>query len=64
MITSSLETVIGRMACLHLAAANEITEACGLSTGSLLSEDKPTNPIQDGMLSLLNTPGMGIGNIS
>ena len=64
VITSSLETVIGRMACLHLAAANEITEACGLSTGDFFSEDKPTNPIQDGMLSLLNTPGMGIGNIS
>ena len=64
VVTSSLETNIGRMACLHLAAANEITEACGLSTGSLLSEDKPSNPIEDGMLCITNTPGMGIGNIS
>ena len=63
VITSSLETNIGRMACLHLAAANEITEACGLSTGSLLSEKKPSNPIEDGILCITNTPGMGIDNI-
>jgi L-alanine-DL-glutamate epimerase-like enolase superfamily enzyme len=60
VVTSSLETEIGRTACLHLAAANEIKEACGLATGELLSEDKHQNPIIDGILSLSKTPGMGI----
>ena len=64
VITSSLETAIGRTVCLHLALANEISEACGLSTGSLLNEDKPPNSIQNGVISLTNTPGMGIGIIS
>ena len=60
VVTSSLETEIGRTACLHLAAANEIKEACGLATGELLSEDKPQNSIIDGVLSLSKTPGLGI----
>jgi len=60
VVTSSLETEIGRTACLHLAAANEIKEACGLATGELLSEDKPQNPIVEGILSLSKTPGLGI----
>ena len=46
VITSSFETAIGRSACLHLTAANEITEVCGLATGCLLSEDKPSSLIQ------------------
>ena len=60
VVTSSLETEIGRTACLHLAAANEIKEACGFATGELLSEDKPQNPIVEGIHSLSKTPGMGI----
>ena len=60
VITSALETSIGRMACIHLAATNEITEACGLATGNLLAEDNPESPIKEGALSISNTPGMGI----
>ena len=60
VLTSSLETAIGRTACLHLALANEITEVCGLATGCLLSEDKPLSPILGGKIGLSESPGLGI----
>tara|TARA_B110000263_G_C15300928_1_gene507939 strand:- start:1533 stop:2552 length:1020 start_codon:yes stop_codon:yes gene_type:complete len=59
VITSSLETNIGRLACLHLALANNITEPCGLATGELLKEDKITQPLQDGMIAIPNSHGLG-----
>ena len=60
IITSSLETSIGRMACLHLAAANEITEACGFATGELLNEDMETPPFENGMIQIPDIPGIGM----
>jgi len=60
VVTSSLETSIGRMACFHLAAANEITEACGLSTGALLNEDIKAPTIKNGMMQLPDIPGVGL----
>jgi o-succinylbenzoate synthase len=60
VITSSIETSIGRIACLHLAVANEITEACGLATGCLLSEDKALSPILGGKIGISESPGLGI----
>ena len=60
VITSSLETSIGRMACLHLAAANEIKEACGLGTGALLNEDTKAPIIENGLMPLSKIPGMGM----
>ena len=60
VITSSLETSIGRMACLHLAAANEITEACGLSTGALLNEDTKAPIIENGLIQIPDIPGVGL----
>ena len=60
VITSSLETSIGRCACLHLLLSNEITEVCGLATGCLLSEDKPLSPIVGGKIGLSESPGLGI----
>ena len=60
VITSSLETSIGRAACLHLVLANEITEVCGLATGCLLSEDKPLSPILGGKIGLSESLGLGI----
>ena len=60
IITSSLETAIGRTVCLHLALANEISEACGLATGELLNDDKPTQPIQDGKIAISDSHGLGI----
>ena len=60
VITSSLETNIGRLACLHLALANEIPEPCGLATGELLNDDKPTQPIQGGKIAISDSHGLGI----
>ena len=60
VITSSLETAIGRTACLHLALTNEITEACGLATGELLNEGKPTQPIHGGKIAISSGHGLGI----
>ena len=61
VITSSLETSIGRMACLHIAAVNELTEACGLATGVLLNENKATPTIANGIIKLPSIPGVGLG---
>ena len=60
VITSSLETFIGRDACLHIVLSNEITEVCGLATGCLLSEDKPLSPILGGKISTIDSYGLGI----
>ena len=60
VITTSLETYIGRAACLHLAATNEILEPCGLATADLLTEDYSEIPIEDGIVSLSKIPGLGI----
>jgi hypothetical protein len=43
-----------------LALANEITEVCGLTTGCLLSEDKPLSPIQGGKIAISESPGLGV----
>ena len=60
IVTTSLETNIGRTACLHLAAANEITESCGLSTGALLNEDTTAPVIENGLIQIPDIPGMGL----
>ena len=60
VITSSLETSIGLMACLQLAAANEITEACGLATAELLNEDTKAPAFENGRMHIPNIPGVGM----
>jgi len=60
VVTSSLETSIGRMACLHLAAANELSEPCGLSTAALLHEDSTAPVIENGLIRVPDIPGMGL----
>ena len=60
VITSSLETSIGREACLHLILSNEITEVCGLATGCFLTEEIPLNPILDGKIRIIDRHGLGI----
>ena len=61
IISTSLETGIGRMACLHLAASNDIGEPCGLSTGDLFSKDlaNPYN-INSGIVRLSGLVGLGL----
>ena len=59
IITSTLETAIGRMSCLHLALANEISEVCGLATGDLLEESSP-DLINNGLMQILSQSGLGL----
>ena len=62
VFTSSLETGVGLAAATHLAAALDITAACGLATGPLLTNDLlqahfvPTQ----GFLPTPDSPGLGI----
>ncbi len=49
------------MACSHLAAANEITETCGLATGTLLKTDSEVPIINNGLIQLPDIPGIGLG---
>lgn len=63
VITSTLESGIGVVAALHLAAAMpEVTLACGLSTLPLLSENLLTDelPIIHGFLSVPTGYGLGV----
>lgn len=60
IISSSLETNIGLNACLHLAAANEISDHCGLGTGALLQESNINNQIRGEIVSMPKDAGLGI----
>jgi o-succinylbenzoate synthase len=63
VITSTLESGIGLLAALHLAAATpEITLACGLTTLPLLADDllSADLPIDNGSLALPGAPGLGM----
>ena len=65
VLTTSLETAVGRLATLHLAAANKITEPCGLDTGFLLSSDVAAFPdIKNGRIALPPYPGLGIRTVA
>ena len=59
VVTSTLETFVGRMSCLHLALANEISEVCGLATGDLLKENSPIL-INNGKMAILPAKGLGL----
>ena len=61
VITSMMESYIGRMALLHLSCAYQITEACGLMTGSLFDDDQQNIPFQEnGRMHIGDIPGLGI----
>ena len=60
IITSSLETAIGRMACLNIAASNEIHEVCGIATDCLLNEDIKSPHIENGIIKLPDISGLGL----
>jgi len=60
IISSSLETSIGRMACIHLAASNEIKDPCGLATDQFFSEKMSTPKIENGILNLSKLSGLGL----
>jgi L-alanine-DL-glutamate epimerase-like enolase superfamily enzyme len=63
VITSAIETGIGVVAALHLAAASPaVTLECGLATLHLLVDDLVMNdlPVRDGLLTVPTGPGLGI----
>ncbi len=63
VVTSTIETGIGLLGALHLAAASpHITLACGLATLHLLEDDCVLEELslQDGALVLPQGPGLGV----
>lgn len=62
VITTSLDSAIGRLGALHLAAALPgLTRACGLATGGLLAEDVAATPeVRRGEMVLAAAPGLGV----
>lgn len=63
VITSTIESGIGLVAALHLAAATPlITLECGLATFDLLVDDLLDHPLslRDGFLAVPTGPGLGI----
>jgi len=63
VVTSSIESGVGLIAALHLAAASpEITLECGLATLHLLADDLLADdlPIQHGRLAVPTAPGLGV----
>lgn len=58
VITSSIDSAVGRSASAHLAAALGIKQACGLATGGWFERD--VGPVVDGPVWHLNSdPGLG-----
>ncbi len=62
VLTSTLESGVGVSACLHIAAALEISErACGLDTESLFAEKHMSEDLvsEQGSFGLPRNPGLG-----
>ena len=61
MITSSLEGSIGRFATMHLVAANQITDECGLALEKIYNHEDHIFPnIENGTVTISNQPGLGL----
>jgi len=62
IVTSALDSAVGRAGALHVAAAlPELAGACGLATGGLLAADVALSPAPHrGTLTLPDDPGLGI----
>ena len=61
IITSLLEFSIGRMATLHLVAANNIDEPCGLALEKIYSNELTSLPIIDnGFVQIPQKIGLGV----
>jgi len=64
VITSSLESDIGLLACLHLASKNNIEEACGLDTCQFLTQRNIEFPTSvNGYIDIPERPGLGYSQI-
>ncbi|MFQ6610822.1 MAG: mandelate racemase/muconate lactonizing enzyme family protein, partial [Fidelibacterota bacterium] len=63
VFSSSLELEVGRMAIIHLAAVNHITEPCGLDTGYLFTKSPASLPeIRNGKIQIPDEIGLGISS--
>ena len=64
IITNMLDGAINRMACMHIASANQIVEACGLSADNLFTSDLSymTPEIINGSISISKLNGLGFSN--
>ena len=61
VITSSLEGSIGRFATMHLVAANQITDECGLALEKIYNHEDHIFPnIENGTVTISNQPGLGL----
>ena len=61
IITNMLDSGINRMACIHIALANNINNECGISGDNLFESEIYTTPgIIRGNLSLSNDNGLGV----
>ena len=63
-ITSSLEGKIGRFASMHLAAANQIENPCGLALEKIFSHENSEFPLVDnGKITVPQQYGLGLSLI-
>lgn len=62
VITTTIDGVIARTAAVHTAAALDVSRACGLATGGLLTEDLTADPapVHDGAITVPQGPGLGV----
>ena len=61
VITNMLDSAINRMACIHFALSNNITNECGISADNLFDSDLGKTPkIKNGELTISNSLGLGI----
>ena len=66
MVTTALDSAIGRASALHVAAAlaGEDSIAAGLDTGGWLAEDSATLPqAESGLITLAQAAGLGLENV-
>ena len=61
VITSSLEGVIGRFCTMHLVAANQIRNSCGLALEKIYENENNIFPIiKNGVIKISNQLGLGL----
>ena len=61
VITSLLEGSIGRFATMHLVAANQITDTCGLALEKIYKHEDHIFPnIKNGTITISDQPGLGL----
>ena len=60
VLTSSIDSALGRASAAHLAAALDLDIPCGLATGAFFESDVAVDVIRDAHYMLPDAPGLGI----